>query len=348
MHWPAGSDAPTNAAGDAEPQRQQAVPGLRRVTFSPAARNPEKKETPMLDRTLRFALLAAAATVLTLGPAKSVLARDGDVSIDSSGSEKGCSALRVRFDGVTAVKGEQTVSVPGGSPLMLHAPDSSGLRVTGWDRPDFEITACKAARDAATLSRISVSAPKGVVSVSGVVEDEAVVYFYVKAPKGAVLDLAAENGPMTLRDLDVTVTGRLENGPLSLSGVHGTVDVEATNGPVSFKDGSGEWKVRVTNGPLSANFAGKRWEGKGLVAETVNGPLTVSLDPRFNSGLRVSAARHTPFRCRAAACSRARRTIGGEDGDGDQSVEIGAGEPLVRLSTVNGPVTISDAASDAD
>ncbi|MBK8598886.1 MAG: hypothetical protein IPP07_09110 [Holophagales bacterium] len=302
----------------------------------------------MLDRTLRFALLAAATTVLVLGLADPALARNAEVSIDSSGSEQGCAGLRVRFDGETAVKAEQSLSVPGGTPLRLHAPDSSALRVTGWDRTDFEITACKAARDAATLSRISVSAPKGVVSVSGVVEDEAVVYFYVKAPKGAVLDLAAENGPMTLRDLDGTVTARLENGPLSLSGVHGAVDVEATNGPVSFKDGSGDWTVRVTNGPLSAHFAGTRWEGKGLVAETVNGPLTVSLDPRFASGLRVSAASHTPFRCRAAACSGARRTFGGEDGDGDRSVEIGAGEPVVRLSTVNGPVTIRDDASGAD
>lgn len=275
------------------------------------------------------------------------LARNAEVSIDSSGSEQGCAGLRVRFDGETAVKAEQSLSVPGGTPLRLHAPDSSALRVTGWDRTDFEITACKAARDAATSSRISVSAPKGVVSVSGVVEDEAVV-FLRKGAEGRGSRPRGRDGPMTLRDLDGTVTARLENGPLSLSGVHGAVDVEATNGPVSFKDGSGDWTVRVTSGPLSAHFAGTRWEGKGLVAETVNGPLTVSLDPRFASGLRVSAASHTPFRCRAAACSGARRTFGGEDGDGDRSVEIGAGEPVVRLSTVNGPVTIADDASGAD
>lgn len=300
----------------------------------------------MLDRPFRFALLAAAATVLALGLADPALARHRDVSIDSSGGEEGCSGLRVRFDDVTAVKGEQTLSVPGGTPMRLHAPDSSGLRVSGWDKPDFEVTACKAARDAATLSRITVSAPRGVVSVSGVVEGEAVVFFYVKAPKGAVLDLAAENGPMTLRDLDGAVTARLENGPLSLSGVHGTVDVETTNGPVSFRDGSGEWKLRVTNGPLSAHLAGTRWEGKGLDAEAVNGPLTVGLGPRFASSLRVSAATHAPFRCRAAACAGARRS--GGDEDGGQTVEIGAGEPLVHLSTVNGPVTISDAVSGAD
>ena len=44
----------------------------------------------MLDRPLRFALLAAAATVLALALADSALARDRDVSIDSSGGDEGC------------------------------------------------------------------------------------------------------------------------------------------------------------------------------------------------------------------------------------------------------------------
>ena len=302
----------------------------------------------MLDRPLRFALLAAAATVLAVGLADSALARGRNVSIDSSGGEAGCGELRVRFDGATGVKEEQTLVVPGGTPLRLFAPDSSGLRVSGWERADFEITACKAARDGAALSRISVSASKGVVAVDGGNDDDVLVFFYVKAPKGAVLDLAAENGPMTLRDLHATVKARLANGPLSLSGVHGTVDVEAVNGPVSFRDGSGDWTLRVTNGPISARFAGARWDGKWLVAEAVNGPLTIHLDPRFDSGLRVSAAAWAPVRCRAAACAGAHRTGGNEEDGGEQSLQIGSGEPFVRLSTVNGPVTIKDDAAVSD
>ncbi|MBK9089888.1 MAG: hypothetical protein IPL90_12900 [Holophagales bacterium] len=302
----------------------------------------------MLDRPLRHALFATAATMLTLGLAGSALGRGRDVSIDSSGGEEGCAALRVRFNGVTAVKEEQSLAVPGGTALRLHAPDSSGLRVSGWEKEDFEITACKVARDAAALARVSVSAPKGVVSVEGVDGDDVLVFFYVKAPKGAVLDLAAENGPMALRDLHATVTARLANGPLSLSGVHGTVDVEATNGPVSFRDGSGDWTLRVTNGPLSARFAGARWDGKGLVAEAVNGPLTIRLDPGFDSGVRVSAAAWAPVRCRAAACAAARRTGGDEEEGGEQSLQFGSGEPLVRLSTVNGPVTVKDDAPGSD
>jgi hypothetical protein len=301
----------------------------------------------MTDRPGRLALLAVAATTVALTLATPAAARGRDVSIDSSGGDEGCGSLRVRFDGLTAVKEEQTLTVPGRTPLKLHAPAASGLHVSGWDRPDFEVTACKAARDATALSGISVSAPNGVVSVEGIDDERALILFYVRVPKGAVLDLAAENGPMSLRDLVGTVTARLVNGPLSLTSVHGTVDVEAENGPVSFRGGSGDWTLSVTNGPLSAKLTGARWEGKGLVAETVNGPLTVRLDPRFDSGLRVSAASHAPFRCRAAACADARRTAESEE-DGDQILEIGSGEPLVRLSTVNGPVTIKDDVPDSD
>lgn len=314
------------------------------MTFAPVARIPEVKEIPMLDRPLRLALLAAAAALLVAGPEGSAHARGREVTIDSSGGEEGCASFRVRFGGVPAFREEQVLAVPGGTPLRLHAPGSSGLRVSGWDRDDFEVTACKAARDASALSRISVSAPNGVVSVEGAGRDEeTVVFFFVKAPKGSVLNLAAENGPMSVRDLEGTLTARLANGPLSLSGVHGTVDVRVTNGPVSFRDASGDWTLRVTNGPLSARLSGARWEGKGLVGETVNGPLTVRLDPRFDSGLRVSAASRTPFRCRAAACAGASRSGGLEDEE--QSLSLGSGDPLVLLSTVNGPVTIKDDAA---
>ena len=130
--------------------------------------------------------------------------------------------------------------------------------------------------------------------------------------------------------------------------MHGTVDAEAVNGPASLRDGSGDWTVRVTNGPLSARLAGARWEGKGLVADTVNGPLTVRLDPRFDSPLRVSAASHAPFSCRAAVCADARRTGGDESGNGVRSFEFGGSDPVVRLSTVNGPVTIKDDVPAAD
>jgi hypothetical protein len=76
----------------------------------------------MLDRPLRFALVTAAATVLALTLADSALARGPNVSIDSSDGEEGRGGFRVRFDGATGVRGEQSLIVPRGTPLRLHTP----------------------------------------------------------------------------------------------------------------------------------------------------------------------------------------------------------------------------------
>jgi hypothetical protein len=284
----------------------------------------------------------ALAAALAFGLASPALARPSDVEVDGPGDRDGCEAYQVRFDGAAAVRGTQTLAVPGGTPFRLHAPSSAGLRVRGWERPDFEVTACKAARDAAALAEVSVEARGGVVTVAGADGEDVHVFLLVRAPKGADLDLAAENGPMTLRDLSANVKARAENGPVALASVDGRVEVEAVNGPLSFRDASGDWTLAVTNGPLSARLSGTRWEGKGLVARTVNGPLTLKVDPRFASGLRVSAASHAPLTCRAAACAGARRSDDTDDDEGERFVELGSGEPVVRLSTVNGPVTIRD------
>lgn len=77
----------------------------------------------MIDRPVRLALLVAAAAALSIVVAPPMFTRGRDVSIDSSGNEEGCSALRVRFDGVATATEEQHLTVPGGTPLKLHAPD---------------------------------------------------------------------------------------------------------------------------------------------------------------------------------------------------------------------------------
>ncbi len=301
----------------------------------------------MTERTLRAVALAAATAAATLVLTTPALAWGGrNVSIDTDGGRAtGCAAVHVTIDGRSAVKEEVTLSVPGGTPLHLHAPGSGGIRVQGSDGRDFEITACKAARTADALAAISVSASGGKVSASGA-DDDAMVFFFVRAPRGSTLDLAAVNGPMSLHEVVGNVTLSVANGPLTLRGVAGTVHASAQNGPVSIRDSAGDVKVEVVNGPLTARLSGSGWEGKGLDASTVNGPLTVLVAEGYGSSVRVSGSPHVPFRCRAAACRDARRSW--DDEAEDRFVELGSGDPVVRLSTVNGPVAVKDSSPEKD
>jgi hypothetical protein len=74
----------------------------------------------MLDRPVRLALLAAAATALSFSLASPALSWGRDVSIDSRGDGGGCEAFRVRFGGEEAIRETQTVTVPGGTPLLPY------------------------------------------------------------------------------------------------------------------------------------------------------------------------------------------------------------------------------------
>ncbi|MGH9363088.1 MAG: hypothetical protein ACRD2T_14350, partial [Thermoanaerobaculia bacterium] len=93
--------------------------------------------------------------------------------------------------------------------------------------------------------------------------------------------------------------------------------------------------VRATNGPISVRLGDGTWEGEGLDARAVNGPLSLSVDEGFRSGVVVEASDHSPWTC--SGCGAGRRTW---DDDGDRRFELGDGPVRVRLSTVNGPVSI--------
>lgn len=136
----------------------------------------------MLDRPLRLTLLAAASALLVAGLADPAHARGREVSIDSSGGGEGCASLRVRFGGVPAIKEVQVLAVPGGTPLRLHAPASSGLRVSAASRTPFR---CRAAACA------------GASRSGGFEDDEQSLSLGSGDP---LVLLSTVNGPVTIED----------------------------------------------------------------------------------------------------------------------------------------------------
>jgi hypothetical protein len=111
--------------------------------------------------------------------------------------------------------------------------------------------------------------------------------------------------------------------------------VETQNGPVDWSGGGGNVRVRLQNGPLSVKLTGTRWEGRTFEGDTRNGPLSLHVPENYSSGVRVDASRHSPVECRAAQCRQAMRNW-----EHPSRIEFGDKTPLVRLSTVNGPVSI--------
>lgn len=257
------------------------------------------------------------------------------MSVNFSGDVTDCSQMRVTYDDEPGVTAQEVINVGNPRSLTVRAPQNGGIQVANSDSGRYEVLACKAAASSASLSDIRVRFDGNELTADAP-SGQWVVYFLVKTPRGASLDLSAHNGPISLRNVNGTVTARAVNGPIGLHNTSGTFDIETTNGPISIEGGSGTAKLNATNGPITVRLRGTTWDGN-LDARTQNGPMSLHIPAAFRSGVVVESDGHGPVSCRAEACREAKRTWDDED---NRRIELGAGPTAVHLSTVNGPVSV--------
>jgi len=261
-----------------------------------------------------------------------------------------CSDLNIRFDDRDAVmkSEERTVTKAEAPTLRVHPHKNGGVQVEGWDKDVYSVTACKAAADydgsaERILSQIKLSIQGGEVSTTGPDEEhDWTVYLLIRAPKSADIDLETANGPLSLYGVEGKLTAHAVNGPITLRDFSGDADVRATNGPISIEGSSGSLRVHTENGPISINLKGTTWNGTGLSADAKNGPLTLFVPADYKSSFSVESRNYSPMSCRASICENARKTWD----DNDRRIEFGASPAMIRLSTVNGPVSVQSPRED--
>ncbi|HEV1992774.1 MAG TPA: hypothetical protein VGR03_00420 [Candidatus Acidoferrum sp.] len=257
-----------------------------------------------------------------------------------------CSDLRIRFDDQDAVmRSEERTLTKSEAPVLRIQPHSNGgVQVVGWDKETYSVTACKAAAgsgDAAEriLSQITMSIENGKISTKGPGdEDDWTVYLLIRTPKSASVDLETMNGPISLYDVDGKLTARAHNGPISLKNFSGDAEITAVNGPISLDGSRGSVRIHTENGPISVALEGKTWSGTGLTADAKNGPVTLMVPSGYQSSFVVESTNNAPVSCKASICDNARKTWDDEH----RRIEYGSAPAVIRLSTVNGPVSVRD------
>lgn len=264
-----------------------------------------------------------------------------------TGDPRSCDRIRFGDDERAVARDEEqlTVSAVKGAPLAATLRNG-GIRVFGADRSDYAVKACKVAiaptqADAqALVGRIGVALNGSEVVIDAppaAAGARTMVYLVVESPRDGELVLSTVNGPLAIEDFRGNARLRTENGPIAVRRSQATIDAQARNGPVTVSGSGGAVSVVTQNGPIDVQLDGPTWEGRGIDARATNGPLSLRLPDGFQSGVRLELSRHTPFSCRSAICDGS-----GKHWDEDGRVwTLGAGEPTVRLSTVNGPVTIA-------
>jgi hypothetical protein len=255
-----------------------------------------------------------------------------------------CSDLHVRFDDRDALmeKEERTVAKAEAPTLRVRPHKNGGVQVQGWDKDTYSVTACKFASDEdggarRMLAQMTLSVQNGEVSTSGPSDDgDWTVYLLIRAPRASVIDTETANGPLSFYSVDGKLTAHATNGPITLRDFSGDADVRAANGPITISGSSGDVRIHTENGPISINLKGTTWDGTGLTADAQNGPLTLSVPSDYKSSFSVESRNYSPMSCHASICDNARKTWD----DNNRRIEFGGSPAMIRLSTVNGPVSI--------
>jgi len=297
----------------------------------------------MKTRIPLFVTIVAIAAVSSLTAAQRQNSRRfGNANVSIDGPVADCSDIKVTFDRTPAVTEQTEMGLPASQVSTLRTQLSTGgIFVTGWDRTEYSVKTCKAAPQddpnaTGTLRDITTNITGNAELVlSGPSDREWTANLIVMVPRLSAMNLETRNGPLSLRDLAGNIHVTATNGPVSLHNVGGFVEATTTNGPISLAGGSGDQHINATNGPISVQLSGSRWDGPGLEVSTRNGPVSLSIPDGYGSGVAVQTSDRSPISCALAECSGVTNLRGAP-----KLIRLGSGDPIVRVSTSNGPLSI--------
>jgi hypothetical protein len=156
--------------------------------------------------------------------------------------------------------------------------------------------------------------------LNGVHKNDVAVRFTVKLPRGVPIEASTVNGPLEIDGV---------SAPVEASTVNGRILVNTARGPV---------KATTVNGSIEAMM--EALASGDVELTTVNGSITAALPPKLNASLNaetVNGRVQTDFPVKITGKISTRHLRG--------TIGNGVG-PTLRLSTVNGSITIREVSFD--
>jgi len=220
---------------------------------------------------------------------------------------------------------EQTVAAIGR--LSVDANRNGGVTVKGWLRNEVlvrarvEASAENEGAAANLASRVSIDGSGGQVRATG---PESVdnnnswwsVSYEIFVPQNT----------------DLTATAR--NGGINISDVRGQIRFEGRNGGVHLKRLAGDVSGSTVNGGVQAELTGTTWDGRQLEVTTRNGGVNVTMPSSYSARIQAESERggfQSDFPVTAQGNLRPRRL----------DFNVGAGGPLIHVTTTNGRVSFT-------
>lgn len=216
---------------------------------------------------------------------------------------------------------EVTISKP--ELLTVDGKKNGGISINGENRSDILVRACvqtwgDSETDVRSLAKSIKIQTGSVVQAEGSSDEHWSVSYQILVPRNTNLKLIANNGG------------------ISISDVEGTMDFETKNGGINVRDVAGSVKGRTRNGGVNARLAGKSWRGAGLDLETTNGGINLTLPENYSAKLQTGTV-NGGFKSDLELTVKLKEYRRGVNIDTDLN---GGGAP-VRIVTTNGGVRIN-------
>jgi hypothetical protein len=226
--------------------------------------------------------------------------------------------------------GDQTVisktyPLATGSRLIIHNPNGD-VDVQAWDQPNAEVRIIKTGGSA--LDRANTK-----------------VYYVARSDRLGFRTDARSMSHVSVR-YEVKVPRELglveiqgTNSQVALNGINGDISIRAENGSVDLKDVSGSAKARTVNGNITAVFDDVAGD-KPMELVTVNGNIDAQFKSDVNASVEARSVSGAIDIDSAFGIPVEKRMVGSR-----ASGTIGSGDWPLKLTTVNGNITIGKAKS---
>jgi hypothetical protein len=222
---------------------------------------------------------------------------------------------------------EQTLGAVGR--LSVDAGPNGGATVKGWLRGDVlvrarvEASADTESEAAIRANQVSIDTAGGQVRAVGPTSGEHSswsVSYEIFVPQATDLSL------------------KTVNGGLNISDVRGQITFDAVNGGVRLARVAGDVSGGTVNGGIQVELAGNMWDGRQLEVKTQNGGVTVAMPPNYSAHIQAETGSghiQSDFPVAVAGDIKPRRL----------EFDTGSGGPLIHVTTGNGGVKLTHAAT---
>ncbi|HWF07204.1 MAG TPA: DUF4097 family beta strand repeat-containing protein [Bryobacteraceae bacterium] len=130
-----------------------------------------------------------------------------------------------------------------------------------------------------------------------------------------------------------SLTVKTVNGGITVSDVRGSLRFDATNGGINLRRLAGDVTGSTVNGSVNLDLMGKTWDGSQVSVTTRNGGVNISVPENYSAHFQTETLNGT-------LRSEFPLNVTGDVRSGNHDFSIGAGGPLIHVTTTNGGVKL--------